>query len=87
MFWHKIRSSIMFFIALVACPCHLPITMPLILLLLAGTSTSVWLTRHVGWVYGALAGIFLLSLVLGFRWMRYASIIRDARKIRVYRKA
>ncbi len=68
MIWQKIRSGVMFVVAFVSCPCHLPITMPFILALLAGTPAALWLSQHVGWVYGILAGVFLLSLALGFVW-------------------
>ena len=69
MFWQKIRGGLMFVISFIACPCHLPITMPLALALLAGTPLAAWIALNRGWVYGVLTGIFLLSLALGFRWM------------------
>lgn len=69
MFWQKIRSGAMFVISFITCPCHLPITMPLALVLLAGTPLAAWIAQNRGWVYGILTGIFLLSLALGFVWM------------------
>lgn len=69
MFWQKIRCGVMFVISFITCPCHLPITLPLALVLLAGTPAAVWITQHSGWVYGIMAGVFLLSLALGFVWM------------------
>ena len=68
MFWQKIRSGTMFVISFVTCPCHLPITLPLALTLLAGTPLAVWISQHVGMVYGVMAGVFLLSLTLGLSW-------------------
>lgn len=68
MVWQKIRSAVMYVVAFVSCPCHLPITLPLALALLAGTPLAVWIAQHVGWVYGGMAGMFLLSLALGFLW-------------------
>lgn len=70
MFWQKIRSGTMFIISLITCPCHLPITMPLILALLAGTPLAVWMTKNTGWVYGGMTLLFILSLASGFRWVR-----------------
>lgn len=70
MFWQKIRSGTMFIISLITCPCHLPITMPLILALLAGISLAVWMTKNTGWVYGGMMLLFIFSLVLGFHWVR-----------------
>lgn len=69
MFWQKIRSGVMFVVSFVSCPCHLPITLPLALALLAGTPLAVWISQHVGWVYGIFGGVFLLSLALGFAWV------------------
>jgi mercuric ion transport protein len=69
MFWQKIRSSAMFVISFVTCPCHLPITLPLALVLLAGTPAAIWVTQHTNWIYGGMIILFLVSLALGFRWM------------------
>lgn len=69
MFWQKIRSSTMFVISFVTCPCHLPITLPFALALLAGTPLAVWITQHSGWIYGIAAGVFFISLAFGFAWM------------------
>ena len=68
MIWQKICSGVMYVVAFVSCPCHLPITMPIALALLAGTPAAFWIAQHTGWVYGILAGVFLLSLALGFIW-------------------
>ena len=69
----SIRSAIMFALSAVTCPCHLPLLLPFLLPLLAGTPAAVWLTHYTGWVYGALALIFLLSLMLALRWSRQPS--------------
>ena len=66
MFWQKIRSGAMFAISAITCPCHLPITLPLTLVLFAGTPMAVWITHNTGWVCGGMVFIFLLSLGLGF---------------------
>lgn len=67
-YWQKIRSGVMFVVSFVTCPCHLPLTLPLALVLLAGTPTAVWITQNVGWVYGGITVLFLLSFALGLRW-------------------
>lgn len=66
----NIRSTIMFALSALTCPCHLPLLLPFLLPLLAGTPVAVWLTQYTGWVYGGLALIFLLSLTLALRWSR-----------------
>ena len=69
MLWQKIRSGVMFAASVIICPCHLPIVLPLALALLAGTPAAVWITQNVGWAYGGMAFIFLVSLGLGFLWL------------------
>jgi len=67
-YWQKIRGGVMFVVSFITCPCHLPLTLPLLLVLLAGTPAAVWITQNVGWVYGGITVLFLLSLALGLRW-------------------
>lgn len=67
--WQKIRSGVMFGVACIASPCCTPILMSISLALLAGTPIAVWLSANVGWVYGGLTLLSVISLVLGFRWM------------------
>ncbi len=67
--WKKIRSGLMFGIACVASPCCTPIIVPLGLALLAGTPIAIWLSANIGWVYGGLTLLSIVSLVLGFRWV------------------
>ncbi len=81
MFWQKIRSGTMFVISFIACPCHLPITLPLALVLLAGTPAAIWIAQHTNWVYGGMIILFLFSLTLGFRWMSQPAEKCDARLV------
>ena len=74
MIWQKIRSGVMFVVAFVSCPCHLPITMPLALVLLAGTPAAIWVTQHINWIYGGMIILFLVSLALGFVWMEQKNV-------------
>jgi predicted MFS family arabinose efflux permease len=50
-------------------PCCAPLIVPVLLALVAGTPAAVWISQHLGWVYGVLTVISLLSLVLAVRWM------------------
>ena len=70
LFWHNIRSGLMFGIAVIASPCCAPLIVPLILALLAGTPIAIWLSYHTGWVYGGLTLVSIISLVLGLRFVR-----------------
>ena len=67
--WKKIRSVVMFVIACVASPCCTPLIIPLGISLLAGMPLAVWLSANVGWLYGGLTLISIVSFVLVFRWM------------------
>jgi predicted MFS family arabinose efflux permease len=67
--WKKFRSGVMFVIACVTSPCCTPLIVPLGIALLAGTPLALWLSAHLGWVYGGLTIVSVISLVLGLRWM------------------
>ena len=67
--WQKIRSGVMFVIACVASPCCTPLIVPLGLALLAGTPVAVWASANLGWVYGGLTLLSVVSFVLAFRWL------------------
>jgi len=70
-FWQKIRSGFMFGVACITSPCCTPLIVPLGLALLAGTPAAAWLTHYVGWIYGGLTLVSVISGVLGWRWMRH----------------
>jgi len=67
--WKEIRSGVMFGVVCIASPCCTPIIIPIVIALLAGTPVAVWLSANIGWVYGGLTMLSIISLVLGFRWM------------------
>jgi mercuric ion transport protein len=48
-----------------ACPCHLIITLPLLISLLAGTAVGSFLSRNTGLVYIGAGIYFVVALVLG----------------------
>ena len=68
MLWQKVRGGVAVIIAILTCPCHLPVTVPLMLALLAGTPIAAWLIQHVGRVYGAMVGVFILSFGFAYVW-------------------
>ena len=49
-----------------ACPCHLIITLPLLLSLLAGTALGSFLSHNTGLVYTGAAIYFVAALALGY---------------------
>ena len=76
--WKKIRSGVMFGIACIASPCCTPIVIPIVIALLAGTPVAVWMSANLGWVYGGLTVLSIISLVLGVRWMSQKSNSRHS---------
>jgi hypothetical protein len=48
-----------------ACPCHLIITLPLLLSLLAGTALGSFLSQNSGLVYAGASIYFVVALALG----------------------
>ncbi len=48
-----------------ACPCHLIITLPLLISLLAGTALGSFLSRNTGLVYTGAGIYFVVALALG----------------------
>lgn len=57
------KSGLLTVLAVIACPCHLPLSLTLV----AGTSAGTWLARYQGPVVGVMAVVFALSLYLLFR--------------------
>jgi len=58
----------------IACPCHLVITLPLILGALGGTGIGAYLTDNQGLVYGVATGYFIVGLAGGvYLWNHKAS--------------
>jgi len=49
-----------------ACPCHLVLTLPLVLAILGGSTAGAFVAHNVNLITGVLTGYFLLALSLGF---------------------
>jgi len=56
-------------VALVACPCHLPITLPILLVLTSGSAAGLWLAQNQWMVWLAATGLFVGGLALSFAWL------------------
>jgi hypothetical protein len=63
-------------VACLVSPCCAPLWVPVVLSLLAGTPLAVFLSASLGWVYAGLTILFLLSLFLGWRWLRQSNLLR-----------
>ena len=49
----------------VACPCHLPLTLPLILGVLGGTGIGSFIGANTSWVYGIATAYFIVGICVG----------------------
>lgn len=65
-----IRPMISGMVALVSCPCHLPLTLPVLLSLTAGTVIGTWLAHNTPAIAGGSVVIFVSSLLLTLRWSK-----------------
>lgn len=65
-----VRPLVSGIVALVSCPCHLPLTLPLILSLTAGTVVGTWLAGNIPVIVGGSVVIFVSSLLLTLRWSK-----------------
>ncbi len=68
-FWYRVRGYLAAGLALIACPCHLVVTMPLILSLTGGTAMGAFLEQKTGVVIVVSIIAFSGGLVLASRWL------------------
>ena len=67
--WRTVRGYLAGVVAFIACPCHLPLTLPLLISLTAGTAFGAWLAQNTVLV-GVISTIaFIGGLALAFRWI------------------
>jgi hypothetical protein len=61
-------SYVLLITGFLACPCHLPLTLPLLIAFFGGSALGGWLATHTGLVIGLSTGYFIAALVVGF-WL------------------
>jgi mercuric ion transport protein len=61
----RIGGAVLTVTGFLACPCHLILTLPLLLSLLAGTALGSFLSRNTGLVYAGAGLYFIVALTLG----------------------
>jgi mercuric ion transport protein len=62
----RIGGVVLTVTGLLACPCHLIITLPLLISLLAGTALGSFLSRYTGLVTTFAGVYFVVALALGY---------------------
>lgn len=66
--WYRTRGLLASIIALVACPCHLPASLPLLISLTAGTAFSIWLAHNILLAGVISTAVFVGGLGLALNW-------------------
>ena len=66
----KIKAYIASVVTFIACPCHLPLTLPLLISLTAGTAFGAWLAAPGNLLLVGVIStvIFIGGLALAFKW-------------------
>ncbi len=67
--WYTFRGYLAGVVAFIACPCHLPLTLPLLISLTAGTAFGVWIANNVILIGAISTGFFIGGLALAFKWL------------------
>jgi mercuric ion transport protein len=69
--WRSTRGFVAGVVAFVTCPCHLPITLPLLIAFTSGTVFGTWLAdeRNIMIMGGISTIIFIGGLALAFKWI------------------
>ena len=62
----RIGGVVLTVTGLLACPCHLIVTVPWLASLLAGTALGSFLSRYAGLVYTGAGIYFVVALALGY---------------------
>ena len=72
----KSLAGLLFALACVTSPCCTPLIVPLALALLVGTPLAAWLGHYLGWVYGGLTLVSVVSFFLGLHRLRQKAASR-----------
>ena len=65
----RLKGMALLATGILACPCHLPLTLGLLAVVFGGTALGAFLQQHTGLVVAAATGYFLVAIVLGLRYL------------------
>ncbi len=84
----KVWGGVLVVTGFIACPCHLIITLPIFLGLIAGTGLGAILAANTGVVYVVAGGYFVVALAAGWYLLsRKRSLAGPARRLAAHGKA
>ena len=61
----KVRGGVLTLTGFIACPCHLPLTLPLIVSMLGGTGIGSFVGANTSLIYGIATGYFIVGIAVG----------------------
>ena len=67
--WRTIRGYLAGIVAFMACPCHLPISLPLLIGLTGGAAFSAWLAHNLFLVAAVSMVLFIGAAALAIKWL------------------
>ncbi len=83
----KVWGTLLLVTGFIACPCHLVITLPIIIGVFGGTSLGAFLSDNQGLVYGVFTGYFIVGVAGGvYLWDRRKPKPRQASFLSVFGK-
>lgn len=62
----KVWGGVLTVTGFIACPCHLPVTIPLAISLLGGSAAAGFIADHKGLIYGLATAYFIGGLGIGW---------------------
>ena len=81
----KVWGGVLAITGFIACPCHLPLTLPLIIGVLGGTSLGSFVGANTSLVYGIATGYFIVGIGVGVYLLMHKrtgrSLIEGSQKI------
>ncbi len=83
----KFGRGLLFALACAFSPCCTPIIVPIALALLAGSPLALWMGANLGWVYGLLTAVSVVSLALALRLSKRTSRSAAERDVVRYTQA
>ena len=65
----KIWGGVLVLTGIIACPCHLPLTLALLAGVLGGTALGSFVANHQGLIYGIAVGYFIVAIAVGYHFL------------------